>query len=52
MKRREFITALGVAATWPFAAWAQRGPPPKACRPANWLRELFWDLSRTRLFPI
>ena len=24
MRRREFITALGMAATWPFAAWAQQ----------------------------
>ena len=27
MRRRDFITALGVAATWPFAAWAQRPLP-------------------------
>ena len=24
MKRREFVTALGVAATWPFATTAQQ----------------------------
>ena len=25
MRRREFITGLGTAAAWPFAAWAQQG---------------------------
>src|SRR6266550_8535135 len=27
MKRREFITGAGAAATWPLTAWAQQRPP-------------------------
>jgi len=44
MKRREFMSLIGIAATWPLAAHAQQGMPVvgflNAASPQNYARQL------------